>query len=216
MSERVTIEFNGRKYHKYPNAKGRTERVYYSASGHRRLHTDKYKYYFGEIPKGHCVHHIDGNTENNDIDNLELKTSSKHASDHSSTEERKAISRITIKEAIKKAPEWHSSEEGIAWHRTNADHFKKENRVKVMLKCTVCGEDFEADSLTKNKAKFCSNKCCAKSRRDSGVDDVIKKCLMCGSEFNSNKYSKTCCCSASCAAKKRWVERKVIENDKTS
>lgn len=203
MSDRVTIEFNGRKYHRYPNAKGRTERVYYSASGHRRLHTDMYKHYFGEIPEGHCIHHIDGNTENNDISNLELKTKSKHAFDHSSTEERKEISRRTIKEAIAKAPEWHRSEEGIKWHNEHAEHFKKDNRVKLLLKCVFCGEEYSCDSLSATRSKFCSNNCNSKHRRKSGVDNIVIQCVCCGKDHTINKYNKIKTCSSKCAASLR-------------
>lgn len=41
-----------------------------------------YEAEFGPIPKGHIVHHKDGNGLNNNLDNLELMTRSQHRWEH--------------------------------------------------------------------------------------------------------------------------------------
>lgn len=38
--------------------------------------------YFGPVPKGYQIHHIDGNKQNNDIKNLQLVTSLEHKRIH--------------------------------------------------------------------------------------------------------------------------------------
>lgn len=79
-----TIIYNGQKYNRYPESKRRQLRVYYwkhdkwkspPIALHRQIWIDN----FGEIPAGYSVHHKDGNTFNNSIDNLEIFSKSKHS-----------------------------------------------------------------------------------------------------------------------------------------
>lgn len=46
---------------------------------HTRIHRLVAQAFIGEIPKGYQVHHIDGNKQNNRIDNLEILSPSEHA-----------------------------------------------------------------------------------------------------------------------------------------
>jgi hypothetical protein len=46
------------------------------------LHRLVYEKHYGEIPKGHVVHHINGNKLDNSIENLELMTLKEHVSHH--------------------------------------------------------------------------------------------------------------------------------------
>ncbi len=64
------IEFEGRKYRRYPNATGISEQRYFKCRG-RHLHRDIWKSNYGEIPRGYHIHHIDKNPLNNSISNLE-------------------------------------------------------------------------------------------------------------------------------------------------
>ena len=57
--------FNGKDYKLYKDER-------YFSRGTKRLHTEVWKYYKGEIPKGYDIHHIDNNTYNNEISNLNL------------------------------------------------------------------------------------------------------------------------------------------------
>ena len=99
--ERETIEYNGKKYHRYPNAKKSNHRHYYTnhsdskkppVSLHRQIWMDHY----GEIPKGHHIHHKDGNFDNNSIENLECISASEHRKKHPASEETRAKYRELI------------------------------------------------------------------------------------------------------------------------
>src|ERR1017187_10388860 len=77
-SERVV--FNGVTYRRYPESDRRESRLYFSCSpscsknGIRRLHQAVWRATHGDIPKGCHIHHVDGNTLNNAIENLECVT----------------------------------------------------------------------------------------------------------------------------------------------
>ena len=71
----------------------------------------------------------------------------------------------------------------------------------MIVKCVVCGKEFEA--INNGQNRFCSNKCKSKWRRDSGVDNETRICKHCGKEFVANKYSKTKFCSRKCSSSKR-------------
>lgn len=47
-----------------------------------RVHRLVYEYFIGNIPKGYHIHHIDGNKQNNCIDNLECISPSDHNKKH--------------------------------------------------------------------------------------------------------------------------------------
>ena len=81
--EKETIIYKGRKYNRYPNSKRRHLRVYYWCHDKwkeppRTLHRDIWKETYGDIPKGFVIHHKDGNTLNNNIENLEILTNAQH------------------------------------------------------------------------------------------------------------------------------------------
>lgn len=46
------------------------------------LHRQVWESIFGKIPRGYVVHHIDGNTKNNNIENLKIMTQSEHLKLH--------------------------------------------------------------------------------------------------------------------------------------
>ena len=87
MSE--TIYFRGIPYRRYPESKNRTHRLYFQRSAYKEfggktgfLHREVWEFYNGKIPKGLEIHHIDGDTTNNKISNLELLTHYQHAKKH--------------------------------------------------------------------------------------------------------------------------------------
>lgn len=165
-----------------------------------RLHRYIWEKFNGEIPKNFQVHHINHDKLNNDISNLELISRSEHMRHHAKHRvESDKEWLIRFQQAgIKKAPEWHKSEEGRKWH---AEHAKKclAKRAKKSYICLSCKEHFTNNSI--QAAKFCSNNCKSKYRRNSGIDNVTVTCEYCSKDFIKNKYDKTKFCSRSCKSK---------------
>lgn len=58
-------EFNGVIYHRYPG------RLYYYSGrrGLQGLHQEVWKAAHGPIPEGHDIHHVNGNHDDNSLDN---------------------------------------------------------------------------------------------------------------------------------------------------
>lgn len=143
MEERITIEYNNKKYHRYPNSKRRQLRVYYwrhdkwksaPVALHRQIYIDN----FGPIPKGYHIHHKDGNTENNSPDNLQaipMKT-------HMSLESRK---------------NWEQKGDLLRARRNTPEARKKiseaqKRRIEKELTCSFCGDKFMSRAYL---AKYC-------------------------------------------------------------
>lgn len=66
-ADKTIVVYRGQEYIKYPGQKYYSNRArQHDMRLHRKIYTDVY----GEIPAGYHVHHIDGDTDNNSIDNL--------------------------------------------------------------------------------------------------------------------------------------------------
>jgi hypothetical protein len=182
-------EFNGKKYYQY---EGR-----YFTSHNLKMHREVWKFYNGEIPKGHHIHHIDGDVTNNDISNLQLMEASEHLRMEGKKrhKENPEWSKRFHEKGIQLAKEWHKSEEGRKWH---SEHAKKqwENPSVFFHRCIQCDLLFE--SFKSIGAKFCSNNCKSANRRLSGVDNEKRICIVCNIEFDANKYSTRKKCNRNC------------------
>ena len=155
-----------------------------------RLHRYIYQKYKGEIPKGYEIHHIDHNKDNNEIENLELLLPEVHKEKHGHeiTEEMREFYRNNLnKKARSKAIEWHKSKEGREWHKKQYEiSLRNYSSIKKKYICENCGREYETTQNGKNR--FCSNNCKSAYRRKSGVDDIERKCIKCGTIFKINKY----------------------------
>ena len=194
------IIYDGIVWHRYPNAKRRTDRLYFFRTvpgGVQRLHRYVWEKAHGKIPKGAHIHHKDGNPANNSLENLECLTPKAHAQTHpfeGESLERQLAHLDRIRDATKV---WHASEEGKKWH---SEHARKNNFGYFDLpetKCANCGKVFKPKT---NHDKYCSNACKSAARRKSGVDNVEKKCEWCGKPFISNKYAQIRFCGFTCRA----------------
>lgn len=181
--------FNGKTYYQY---EGR-----YFTRHDKKMHRDVWEFYNGEIPKGHHIHHIDGDVTNNDISNLQLM----EAKEHLKMEGKKRA--ITNPQwfvdfqakGILKAKEWHKSEEGREWHSKNGIISFVKRQPKIM-NCSLCGKQYETTKYA--NAKFCSNNCKSAHRRLTGIDNVKRNCVVCGVEFECNKYTHQRKCKRGC------------------
>ena len=116
------VVFNGRRYRRYPNSSNPAHRKYFSRARHS-LHRDVWEFHHGAVPEGHDVHHIDGNTLNNDISNLECIDENAHYAMHKdelrqrNTSQRQLDHLANIRHLTKA---WHASDAGKEWHRQHA------------------------------------------------------------------------------------------------
>ena len=164
---RETIEFNGRKYHRYPNAKQANHKRYYSSHDKqyatpRLLHRDIWEFHNGPIPDGHHVHHSDGDCNNNEIGNLECLSSAAHQVEHREERSKRArtpehLEHLASIRVLTKA--WHASPEGREWHRQNA--------IKALENlpeqpCLICGKMYKPKA---HRPGMCSKECRDERRR---------------------------------------------------
>lgn len=207
MARVESTVFRGITFRRYPDSPHRAERVYFVPNGtHRargigRLHEEVWKAAHGPIPEGHHVHHVDHDPLNNEASNLVLMTADEHRAHHAADPHRDDVQRgaewQTHLDAIRPlAAAWHSTEEGLAWHR---EHGRAAMEARPLLPgtCEYCGRGFES----KLPLRFCSNACKSAWRRSAGVDDVTRECAWCGADFTANRYSRTRYCSRSHATK---------------
>ena len=167
----------------------------------QRLHRYIYEKYYGKIPKGYDVHHIDHNKDNNDISNLKLVTAKEHKEIHARelTEEQRNKMRENMNlKARPKAIEWHKSNKGKEWHKKQYE-ISLGKMEKEKMQCLYCGAEYY--SINHGNNKFCSNNCKSAYRRKLGIDNVDRKCVECGRTFRINKYYKRQKCDE-CKSKK--------------
>ena len=163
-----------------------------------RLHVYVWEKHNGAIPKGYHVHHKDKNPDNNELENLELIEKHEHLSMH--MDERAAASRERMRNiVIPAAAEWHHSEAGHEWHKAQYENVSSKVWLEPVTKtCIVCGAEYQTVKSKAKQSKFCSEKCKAQYRRNSGIDDISRKCEVCGAVFSTNKYSPARFCSKEC------------------
>lgn len=162
-----------------------------------RLHRFVWRHYFGDIPKGFHIHHIDGDKSNNDISNLALLSPQAHLKLHAEARSPETLQRIRDNcdriRPLTKA--WHASKAGFEWHKAHYEQMKDKLHKPREYTCLNCGKTFIS---TKVGSKFCCNNCKSKNRRKMGFDNITRVCAFCGKEFVCNKYSKRRFCSISC------------------
>lgn len=195
--------FNGRLYYLRES-----QGYYYSPrkdrSGLDMLHRMVFIHYNGEIPKGYCIHHKDGNKANNDISNLECVRRSEHSHYHgvNAPEELAEFRKRNLEKNARPAANiWHGSAEGREWHKQHYEQMKDKLYEEVECVCVVCGKTFTAHQKTGSKC--CSKACRAKERRMSGIDNETRICENCGKEFVTSRFSKARFCSKQCSADTR-------------
>lgn len=175
------IEYNGRRYYYNKGYYYFTERL------HRRMWEDAY----GPIPEDHHIHHKNGNSADNRLENLECIPKREHHLLHFDVEKQLKI--LHSPEVSEKAHRWHKTKEG---RRTLGEYSKKQwlTRDFVTRKCVVCLKEHQ----TKNygRSKYCSQKCRTKAGYWARI--IGMNCVICAASFRAEKgRSRTC--SSKCA-----------------
>lgn len=149
--------FNGLNYWR-----GKKEK-YYKNAQHKphSLHRAVWEYYYGKIPDGMVIDHIDRNTDNNQIENLRCVTQSENSLNASEETRRKRREHAENIRELAKA--WHASTEGLEWHRQHGIAAYKK-RKPISKVCSVCGRVFMTRHYAKN-VHLCSPSCQQKELR---------------------------------------------------
>jgi endogenous inhibitor of DNA gyrase (YacG/DUF329 family) len=199
---------DGIEWWRYPNAKKRNHRVYFSGYIGRRielLHRHLWRREHGEIPKDCEVHHIDQNPLNNALENLECITKKQHRRIHADCGAFSSPEQLAHLERIRdKAKVWHASDEGHEWHRQHGIEVAK-NRKPVTLTCSHCGKQFER--IYNSKVAYCSTKCGDRARWPRKKHSVERVCEWCNKPFLADSKKRRFC-SKSCAHTHYWAKRK--------
>src|SRR3990167_9117905 len=111
------VEYDGHRYRRYPNSENRTHRRYFYGTEPRRgfLHRHVWEDANGPIPEDCEIHHINHDTADNRLENLECCTRSAHRRKHPMSEESALEHRKHLARIRELASRWHRSEAGIIW-----------------------------------------------------------------------------------------------------
>lgn len=199
MSNAVTTTYRNRKFtllkstgYFLDNDKTAPERLL-----HRLIWADAN----GAIPPGMVVHHRDGCQRNNAIENLELKPSGVHTSDHmkeyyAKTPGAKKNAVTYLAKARKTCHDWLRTPQGKDWCREHVAKLREVAKTKTYV-CLCCHKEFEASAFCR-PAKYCSLECKNTWRYMTIKSAATSKCEVCGKEFKHSLYFKPKTCSKEC------------------
>lgn len=201
------VVFCGVTFTRYPNAKSLSGRRYYYPDKRLRkdgigaLHQEVWKRHHGPIPEGMHIHHKDGDTLNNTIDNLECISAGEHTLRHAGSTPAR---RLAAAAARPLTVSWHGSPAGIEWHRAHGKE-SWENRQPEVRVCAECGKGYECWSL-RDTDKWCSGACRQRHHYRFRIGWVKKECLICGGVFHSQSRGRFKTCSRSCGVRLQHKE----------
>lgn len=186
--------FNGERFYRHDGEKRYFRRP--GRKGEQYLHRVVWAHHHGPAAPGYDVHHEDGDSANNQIENLRAVTRREHLQHHQRLDPigRNAARLPGLAVAREAAKAWHRSDEGRAWHRQHAMGPKTRT---ITSRCRWCGKQFLA---AKTGAVLCSGNCATAERYRSGIDNKTRACARCGTAFAANKFAKTRFCGRMCAA----------------
>ncbi len=127
-----------------------------------RLHRYIWICHYGEIPDGYDIHHIDGDRNNNDIENLTIMIGKKHKGYHfrkAALDPNKLAKWPEIRQMgsnAHKRPEMRKKQAD----RSKDQWEKRKQAEPRVVKCKVCGKDYETYHLghTENCSRSCKQK----------------------------------------------------------
>lgn len=179
-----------------------------SNAGRKRakgLHVAVWESHHGvPVPPGWHVHHADGDTLNNDPENLVALPPGEHlaiARPIKDMERHKAhLDRVRPL-----ASQWHASEEGRRWHSENArkSWARRKGQGSHQHTCEGCGKTYDA---WRADARFCTAVCRNRYVRHTTERTTVEQtCVICGALFTTripfHKDRIATTCSRSCRGK---------------
>lgn len=174
--------FNGLNYRK------RKYGHFYRGRG-QALHRDVWQHFFGDIPVGYEIHHIDGDKANNDISNLKCLPQSEHRKLHAPDHVPLIFETFTCINCGK------TYTARSAWKNcfcSKKCHYQYHTEERM---CSVCGKKFKGYEY--RGQKFCSRECASKARTLAAMEK--RTCPECGQTFIAKKSEAKICCSRKCA-----------------
>ena len=173
-----TIVYNGETYCLYKGHWYFERRVYL----HKQVWIDAN----GPIPDGYHIHHKNGDSLDNGIENLECLSASDHALHHYNHRPQFRINR----------QHWAASAEGKEILRENMRKSKENSPIRK-LTCRNCKCDFETKHPNQ---RYCSMHC------QQNHNWIAKDCEICGKEFKAKKHNtrEVRTCSYNCG----WALRR--------
>jgi hypothetical protein len=100
------------------------------------------------------------------------------------------------------AAPWHSSPEGLAWHREHGRRDWYDESDFVPRNCNRCGKEYRTP--VPGASRYCSQNCSRAEREKAGAYNVFVDCPVCGIKFAQNKYKHTPkACSRLCGQRLR-------------
>ena len=208
-----TVWYKGKKYTRYPDSKKPNHRRYFQRHGSSRLppvslHRVVWEGHNGPVPKGYAIHHKDGDTGNNFIENLECLPQSDHQKLH--------WAEGSYETPACKAHQAKFGQHTAAWRET--ERFREmlvqngkvawERREYKQYQCEQCQGTFE--SLNPLGATCCSRRCAqrlrAAKKRELGISFSCK-CEWCSIDFGGSKKT-TRFCSPQCSGYYREAKKR--------
>ena len=139
------------------------------------LHRKVWESFFGEIPNGFVVHHIDGNKANNDITNLQLMSRTEHSRLHNSNTCRLPKKIFVCEMCGREYEAVGNGKNRFCSASCTQKHYKLKHPKRKI--CPFCGAEF----VTRHsKTKYCSATCASRAywqRRRDEITSPSRKCL---------------------------------------
>ena len=221
------VDFDGVRYYRYPDSPRHDRRCYYWSKSHKALHRAVWEKAHGRLPDGCVVHHKNGDTLDNSIENLECLSKSEHSMLHGLERGGSVVPAAACTlvcdicgahfEGTTGLRRFYVCSErcrGIA--RKVVEHYfgdggyvpqvQARKSTRYELRCERCGAVFTS---VRHDARFCSKRCRDAYTWSRGLTTAQKRgyytvtCTVCGKTFESrNKDAR--CCSRACVNYCRW------------
>lgn len=148
---RESIKFNGRNYSRW--SKSKSNPYFYNGTLNSYLHRDIWEFHFGKIPKGHHIHHKDGNKSNNDISNLECLSAIDHFRGHFKAKKKEKSFCENCGSPMEKV----FARKRLCSKACKANARFHKGIDNVERKCVMCNSNFLINRYSKTKT--CSGQC---------------------------------------------------------